>query len=228
MLNAMRRSRSLVGHAGIGALIAAGVVMGSTALAQQGTGMRAVFGVNQGFSADSNRRLELSDPGRSLVSTTGLSFGLSSQTRNQQFSLQSGINARAFDIPGEGRGLRLDSPSLRASYRRDGARSGIALTADISRTPLRFDRPLDDFLVSLPVFDQDGLPILDDQGEQIVEDVIILPEDEDALIGLGRRTSIGLSGRIDLGRDGPIGSTITASRRDLRYSDAPTDRKSVV
>ena len=209
-----------MGRAGIGALAAAGLVVGSAALAQ-GTGMRAVFGVSQGFTADTNRRLEASDPGRSLAATTGLSFGLRSETRTELFTLDSGVNARAFDLPGEGRGLRFDSPNLRAAYRRDGARSGIALNAVISRTPLRFQRPLEDFLISVPVVDEEGLPVVDDEGEPVFEDIIVLPEDEDALIGQGRLTRLNLGGRLDLGRGGPIGTTLTASRRELRYSDAP-------
>ena len=218
----MRKLRSRANRAGIGVLLAAGVLVGSAALAQQGTGMRAVLGFSQGFSADTNRNLSAADPGRSLVSTTNLRFGLRSETRTEQFRLDSGFNARLFDLPDEGRGLRLGSPNLSASYRRDGARSGLALNASFSRDRLRFRRPLEDFLISVPIIDEDGLPVLDDEGEPVFEDIIVLPEDEEALIGQGRRSRVSLGGRLDLGRGGPVGTTLTASRTTLRHSDAPT------
>jgi hypothetical protein len=218
----MRSRRSLMRRAGVGALLAAGLVLGSAALAQQGTGMRAVLGFSQGFSADTNRRLQTADPGRSLVSTTALSFGLRSETRTELFRLDSALNARAFDLPDEGRGLRLDNPGVSAAYRRDGARSGIALNASISRDRLRFRRPLEDFLVTVPVLDEEGLPVVDEAGEPVFEEIIVLPEDEDALIGQGRRLRASVSGRLDLGRGGPVLTTLTAGRTVLRYTGAPT------
>jgi hypothetical protein len=218
MHSTMRNSRSRAVRAGIGAAFAAGLLASVPALAQQGTGMRAVFGFSQGFTADTNRELAPSNPGSSLVSTTGLSFGLRSETRTEQFSLQGQLNARLFDVPNDSRRFRFTGPNLSASYRRDAANSGIALSASYNSDSLAFRRPIDDFLVSLPVVDDTGLPVLDEAGEPTFVDVIILPEDEAALLGSGTRTAGSLSGRIDLGREGPIGFTGTASRRTLRYS----------
>lgn len=215
--------RPLAGRVGLGVLLASGFLLGSAALAQQGTGIRAVFGVSQGFSADTNRTLAFADPGRSLVSTTNLNFGLRSETRTQQFSIQGQVAARLFDVPDDTRRFRFGSPDLSTSYRRDGANSGLSLSGRISRDNLRFLRPIDDFVIGVPLLDDAGLPVLDDAGEPIEVDVVVLPEEEGDLFGGGTRTRTDLSGRLDLGREGPLGLTVTASRQALRYADAPTE-----
>ena len=185
--------------------------------------MRAVFGITQGFSADSNRDLVPGRSARSLVSTTNLSFGLRSETRVQQFRLESEAGVRFFDIRGERRQIQFSDPEVSASYRRDGARAGLELRARYAREDLRFLRTLDDLVETVPVLDPDGFPVFDDTGAPVLEDVVVLPEDADDLIGRGTRALIDLSARIDFGRDGPVATTFTADHRALRYSGGATD-----
>jgi hypothetical protein len=210
-----RRGLSPARASGLGLAFAVFMLVGSAVLAQEDGGRRAVFGITQGFSADSNRDLVPGRSAHSFASTTNLRFGLRSETRTEQFRLETGAGLRFFGIRGERHQVQFSDPEVSASYRRDGARAGLLLSGRYVREDLRFLRTLDDLVESVPV--------LDDQGVPIPEDVIILPENPGDLIGRGTRTLTDLSARFDFGRDGPIASTLTADYRALRYSDGATD-----
>ena len=218
-----RRRPVPVNAPGLGLALAVCMLAGSMVLAQDGGGMRAVLGITQGFSADSNRDLVPDRSARSLVSTTSLTFGLSSETRTQQFRLESGASMRFFDIRGERRRVQFSDPEVSASYRRDGARAGVVLRGRYAREDLRFLRTLDDLVESVPILDPDGFPVLDDAGAPVFEDVVVLPDDPADLIGRGTRVLTDLGARFDFGRDGPIATTLTADHRALRYTDGATD-----
>jgi hypothetical protein len=210
---------------GLGLALALSMSAGS-ALAQDGSGMRAVLGVTQGFAADSNRDPVPGGGARSFVSTTNLSFGLRSETRAQLIQLESVAGIRFSDIRGERRQVGFSDPELRGTYRWDGARAGLLLSGRYAREDLRFLRTLDDLVERIPVLGPDGLPVFGDDGLPVLEDVIILPDDPSAFIGRGTRALADLNARLDLGRGGPIATTLTVDHRSLRYSGGATDADS--
>jgi hypothetical protein len=76
------------------------------------------------------------------------------------------------------------------------------------------------------VLGSDGLPVFGGDGLPVLEDVIILPDDPSAFIGRGTRALADLNARLDLGRGGPIATTLTGDHRSLRYSGGATDADS--
>lgn len=111
-----------------GAAIAA-LAAGHPALAQDTGGLR--------MSLDVTERLEArEDAGRLTASTTGLSFGLSSETRTQllQFNLSGALRFEQGD--GAAEPDRFDTPSFQALYSVSSANSALTLQASAARTVL--------------------------------------------------------------------------------------------
>ena len=168
------------------------------AMAQQNPGgLRLTGGVEQRLEAGRNLGLAIPAEGSTLQSVTRLSLGLDSETRTERFSIGASSALRFGRGPG-GRISGFDDPQLRFSYAREGARSGLDLGGSYRRSQVEFLRALSDFA------DEDG--------------VIVLPEDFEDLTGSGRRTERALRGRLELGRDMPLGLVLNARHSGIGYS----------
>ena len=166
--------------------------------AQEAGGLKLSFGIDQRFEAGRNLGLRIPDEGTSALATTRFSARLESETRTQRFVLDTGGLLRLGQSPNARTGF--DDPRFNFSYRRDGANSGFTISADYRRSQIDFLRALQDFV--------------NEEGE------LELPPDFDGLTGTGTRVNFGGSAQLVLGREGPLGLTLRASRRDLTYQGA--------
>lgn len=175
--------------------------------AQEGSGLRGTLSFSQGLEASDNPSL-VSDPdGTTITSRTNLGFKLTSETRTEQF--QFGVDAR-FDNVLSGDDSDDDGITSRGanlSYGRQGANSELSFFASYREADL--DDETFGFFVD-GEFDPDALVI--DGGSR-------------------RLTSFG--GRLEFGREGPFGITVSARASQTDYVDAidpdliDTDRTSV-
>lgn len=191
-------------------------VVAFDAVAQDGRGIRLSFGIDQQFSHDSNLDLDLPRVGSTTASTTRLTFGLSSETRTERLFFSAGTTAILERGPSGDTTTTFDLPRYNLSYSRESARSLVSISGSYTTDLISFLRPLDDFLTEL--LDPDGNPVLGPDDEPIL--IIDIPEDLDELQGEGRREVTRLNGRLVLGRDGPLVTTLTAGLQDFRYVDA--------
>lgn len=115
------------------------------------------FGLTLGAAAQSNRTLDVDDPGNSTEIFSDLSLGLSSRTRTQALSFDLGGRLRAVDAP-EGvfvdQGLATPSAALR--YSLTGARAQLNLSARYSEVDLADNSVLTNEDGSLSLLDGDA------------------------------------------------------------------------
>ena len=184
------------GALGLGMLVAATV----PALAQTPGvpgGVTMAFGFSQRLDYDDNPSLTAISPGGSSLSTTRLTFSLSSETATQKLSLNTGTALRwSGGSAGQG-GVKIDDPQFDLKYTQDVGASSLSVGANYRRSDIQFLRPLSDF--TLP----DG--------------TIVLPPDLNDLTGTGFRTDYGVNGALSWGGNGPLGITLSLGLQGLEY-----------
>ena len=125
----------------------------STAVAQDGQGLRGTLSFSQGLSVSDNANLVASPSDTDITSQTGLTFGLTSETRTQQFSLSVGTILEG-DLGSNSAGddFEFTSDTVDLNYTRLGATSRLTFGALYQR------REIDDLEYELD-FDPDTLVI---------------------------------------------------------------------
>lgn len=98
-------------------------------------GIQLRFGTSFGLETQSNRSLDVSDPGRTSAAVIDLSFGVLTETRNQRFSFDLGgtlreINGDTSDESG------FVNPFIGVTYDRSSASARLSLSARIRESDL--------------------------------------------------------------------------------------------
>ena len=132
-----------------------------------------------------------------------MNFRWVAETAIDRFAVDAAGSLRAFGGPGTPPGAvaGFQSPQLGFDYTRTGADGSFRLTARWREDSIRSLRSLEDFLNP-------------DTGE------IELPDDFDALVGTGTRSTRSLDARLSLGERAPLGFTLGAGITTLDYSGA--------
>lgn len=188
----MIRARAL----GLGLLVATTV----PALAQSPSvpgGVTMTFGFSQRLEYDDNPPLAPTSPGGSALSTTRLTFSLSSETATQKIVLNTGTALRWSGGSGTQGGIKIDDPQFDLNYTLDVGSSSLSVGANYRRSDIQFLRPLSDFT------QPDG--------------TIVLPPDLNDLTGTGFRTDYGVNGALTWGAGGPLGVTLNLGLQGLEY-----------
>ena len=104
-------------------------------------------GISQGFTVDSNFRLDDPDPGTSFYADTRVQLGLLSETPLQTLALGIDTGLRALWEAEQDFDLTFASPSIaRGDYVRDWASGTIDVGLRYRQTAVDADRPLGDFI----------------------------------------------------------------------------------
>ncbi len=141
-----------------------------------------------GLETQSNRTLDITDPGRSSAATMGFDLGILSETRTQRFSFDLGGELRNLDGPDtEGNGFA--DPSVALRYDRTSAGARLSLSASLRESDLS-----DDGLI----FDE-------------VTQVFTFAE------GTATRRNTNLSAQLNWRDDAPLGFGVLARLEDNSY-----------
>ncbi len=162
-------------------------------------GVRMVIGFEQRFDAGGNIGLDVPSAGDTLLSSTRLSFGLTSQTRLSVLQFSASTALRIEDGPGSGgTDTEIGRPDLQFSFTREVPNALFAVTAR---------------------YRQDNVGAFD-IGDFIGEDgVITLPDGLGDASAEGTRTDSGATLRAELGRTAPLGFVISADYSATDYAD---------
>lgn len=185
--------KKLVTGLSVTAALTTTTLIAAPLMAQEGSGLRGTLSVSQGLEVSDNPNLVSNPDGTTVTSRTNLGFALTSETRTERFLF--GLDAR-FDsvLSGEDNDEDgVNSRGARLSYSREGANSALSLFARYREADL--DDEVFGFFVD-GEFDPDALVI--DGGSR-------------------RTTSVG--GRLEIGREGPFGVSVSASRTQSDYID---------
>lgn len=169
------------------------------AAAQDGDGVRYVFGLSERLEASQNPELSIQAGDNTLSSVTSLSFGVTSSTPVDALSLSLEGGLRLSKTGSDGLVTGIDGPQLAFGYDRTAANSAFATSLDYSDDRIETLRPLSDF-------------ITEDGG-------IDLPTNPDDLTGTGTRRATGAAVRLDLGTEAPLGVSLSAGFDKTDYSD---------
>ncbi len=161
-------------------------------------GVQMTFGLSQRLEYDDNLALNVTSAGNTFLSTTRLSFGLSTETRTEKltFSASTALRGVAGSAPTNNTFV-IDDPRFDLAYSRNVGASALTLGANYRQSEVQFLRPLTDFL--------------DANGN------IVLPDDLSDLTGTGVRTEYGLNGSLQFGVNAPLGVTLNAGLAGLGY-----------
>ena len=182
------------------AALALTVATTAVATAQELRGMQATVGFDTRLEGGRNFALARPSEGSTLRGSSGLSLRFISETRTEQFLLDTGSRFTLAREPGE-RVSEFSDPRLRLSYRREGVDSLFSLQGSARRARVDFLRDLEQFV------DEDG--------------VLVLPEDFGDLTGSGRRLDYSAEMRLELGREAaPAGLSLAARVSGIDYTDA--------
>lgn len=152
------------------------------------------FGLSQRLEVTDNLGLDVESEGTTVLATTVLSFGLRDETARQSLALTADMLLRIEDGPGAN-DPQVEGPRLALTYGREAATVALSLGARYSVDEITFLRTLDDF--------PEGLP-----------------DDFEDLEGTGTRISSGVDARLELGREGPFGATLTLGADTITYDAA--------
>ena len=169
------------------------------AAAQDGGGLRYVFGLSQRLETSQNPGLAVPAGSTSSSAVTALSFGLTSSTATENLSLSLDGGLRVSQTGGDALVTGLDGPQLAFGYDRSAANSSFSTSLDYSDDRIETLRPLSDFL--------------NEDGE------IDLPTNPDDLVGTGIRRATGARVRLDLGTEAPLGVSLSAGFEQTDYAD---------
>lgn len=184
-----------------------------TGMAQDGDGgRRMVVDVSQRLEGATNDDLDADGGDDSLISTTRLSFNITSATPLSTLGLRLGARYRAdlLDDDDDDDNGEFDGPSLDVDYARRGASAAFSFGASYDSEDVDALDPLDlvDFL------DEDGeIPIDLDELEEINEN-----RDQ-----IGTRDSLRFNTSLALRTDSPLGLTFRLSGQDIDYSGLSDD-----
>ncbi|WP_299850497.1 hypothetical protein [uncultured Roseovarius sp.] len=168
------------------------------ALAEENQGVVMTFDFEQRFEAGDNIALENPEEGNTTLSTTSLTFGLTTETHNQSLSVLAGAKLRAGEIPsGSDIETGFVEPRISFSYMREAANSVLDLDGSYRQSDISFQPAVSDFA--------------DDDG------VIVLPPDFEDLEGSGTRRNYNLNASLEIGREAPLGFVFTASTSGISY-----------
>lgn len=179
------------------ALIAAiSTIWPTVALPQQGGagplgGLQVDLGINSKVTVDDNFNLQPTSAGTSTIFDNTLTFGLSSVTATQQFSLSGSGILRYAHLP-VGTESGFEDPHLRASYKLESANSRLTATGRYRHVDRDFLNP---FLVA--------------QEEQLLGDLFT---------GGGTLTTRNAAVTYETGINAPIGFIVNATHADKDYS----------
>jgi hypothetical protein len=158
-------------------------------------GVFFTFDLGQTFEGTTDRDLETTAKESGFDSITSLSFGAVGETQAQRLSFSLGTNLRISD--GD---FSTDATNVRLAYTRNSANAVFDVSLLSRREDITSLRTASDFI--------------NDEGE------IELPDDFDDLTGTGIRAETTLAASLRWGEIEPIGYSMRASLRTLRYDDA--------
>lgn len=168
------------------------------ALAEEPTGIKMTLEVDQRFEAGDNLGLENPEEGDTALSTTGLTFGLVTETHNQSLSVTVGGKLRAGETPANS---DIDTgfvePRVSFDYLREASNARLTLEGDYRERDISFTPAVSDFA--------------DDTG------VIVLPPDFEDLRGSGTRQSYNLGAQLETNLNAPLSFVFDASVRGISY-----------
>ncbi|WP_324752407.1 hypothetical protein [Roseovarius sp. Pro17] len=172
---------------------------GQFALAQDEGGLLLTYGIEQRLEAGRNLELSTPEEGAGTISSTILSFGLSSETHIQRIDFNATTALRLSDLAGRGSEADVGDTRLQFAYEREAANAVLGVDAEYSSLDIGFLDALSDFR--------------DDDG------VIDLPSDFDDLTGRGTRRAYELGTSLELGRQDMVGFILSAEVSGIDYSD---------
>ena len=190
--------------AGLCLAAGAGLAAG-TAAAQEADdpgGMRLNLDIDSRIEVDGNSELLVDSPGTSIIGSTRLGFGLSSETRRQSLDFGGAVTARVFDIPTRDDNTDFGDRELTFNYGREASRAALDVRARYDRTEL----------------DRVALEDLLDE-----EEIDIGDPDFDDLRERGRREIIAFGAGVELGIDMPVRFSLDADYAERNF-DETADR----
>ncbi|KIC45491.1 hypothetical protein RA28_10435 [Ruegeria sp. ANG-S4] len=162
-------------------------------------GTQMTLGIAQRFESGRNLRLEVPEEGHGTISSTILSFGVSSETPIQSLSLDAVTALRWTDLPNEDSDFDIGDSIFEFGYAREGANAGLDFGVDFSSYDIGLFRSLNDFI--------------DDEG------VLDLPSDFGDLTGDGTRREFNSVFQMDFGRQDLISYNFRINAQNLDYVD---------
>ncbi len=190
-------------NAGILAIIVASTMPVSAQDEDDGGGVLLTFGLSQELSLTENQSFAPVSRGTTLRSTTDLSFGLASQTRTSQLSLEATTSLFGVNPPGnQGLDFSASDPRFTLRYSTRAAASTFRVNLSYIEQDITFIDPLTDFL--------------DDLGN------IIITDDFVDLSGSGDRIGLNYGASLSIRDDRPFGLTFSANVSDLSFANATT------
>ena len=166
--------------------------------AQDAPGLTMRLDFGQGIEASTNPDL-VDEPARDrVIGRTKLGFSLASETQTQLLTFGIGGNFEAGDFGGDISGnSRMANQRVNFGYTRMSRDTLIGLDARYSRTPVSDIEGFDEFT------------------------------GEDLLLSGGERGTATLGLRLETGRESPVGFSLSGSKTEIRYYDAPVGGSSV-
>ena len=189
------------------ALAAAGCIPAGAAPAQDRTlpdPPRLHFDVSAGLEHSDNPDFVAHPSTGATWARTDLGFGVIDETPVSTLSFSGGLTARS-TLAGTGSGGSgtdngIQSRNLALSYGREGADSDLTLKLAAEEARLAFIRPLSDFI------DANGQVVLPDGGLAV-------------LSGTGWRRTLRFDGKLTMGKEGPVQTTLSAGATSVHYRD---------
>lgn len=171
-------------------------------IAQEASPISATLDLSQRFESGDNLSLDIPSEGSTNLSTTALTFNLSSETSVEALDFSAGGLLRLGDLPSNSDAQTgFGEPNLRLGYNRNTGNAVLSFDTFFRQSEVAFLRPLEDFT--------------DAEGN------IDLPPDFNDLNGTGTRNSYGFSTSLETGREAPLGFIFDASARAITYDDTP-------
>jgi hypothetical protein len=194
----VRKVRIAGGAAGA-ALLGVGLTLLPAFAQQGGSSPRLTFGVNQSFDVNDNLDLDVDSAGTTGQATTGLSFGLNSNTGISSLALNASTGLQFQNGPNTGDQTDFDLNTTRIGLAYDRAVANSSLAVGGVYTMDQIDSVLT--LGSFPV--GAGVPI-----------------DLSQLNGTGQRRFYGLNAALNYGLLDPVGYQLSAGFNGLDYANA--------
>ncbi len=195
---AVRKVRIAGGAAGV-ALVGIGLTLLPAFAQQSGSSPRLTFGIDQVFDVDDNLDLDVISAGTTTQSTTGLSFGLTSDTGISSLALNA---STGLQFQNEPTGTTSDDFDLNATriglaYDRGVANSSLSVNGVYTMDQINSVLTLSSFPTNT------GVPI-----------------DLSQLNGTGQRRFYALNAGLNYGLQDPIGYQLSAGFNGIDYANA--------
>lgn len=196
--NGVRKVRIAGGAAGV-VLAGIGLTLLPAFAQQTGSSPRLTFGVNQVFDTNDNLDLDVDSAGTTGQATTGLSFGLNSDTGISSLALNASTGLQFQNGPntGDTTDFDLNTTRIGLAYNRGVANSSLSVGGVYTMDQIDSVLTLGSFPVGT------GVPI-----------------DLSQLNGTGQRRFYGLNAALSTGLQDPVGYRLSAGINGLDYADA--------